>query len=720
MCYIDQTLSVLSLNIFINRRRTVSEAKNSTRISIRFKFFSVVVIFIVISCLIGIVGLWNLSGMRNQIKNIVDSSTEKIILADEISKDLLIVAGAEKNMLISEDETEMGNYGVLIKDAQKRIESKASQLSALAAPDEKKKLAQFKTSFSKFMDINKSVSELTLENTNFKAARLSAEDAEPLLARLDAQVEKILTSYEEEFKEATNLFDAMYTAEVGAVMGQSSRLLGSIREVQITAQAIILSREAGQINALIEKMNSQKDNVAKEFESLGSAINVKNKPDFEEAKSIYNQFLQTSEKVTELAALNSNFKAFELSKTEGRIQLTTAQDIMADLVKAGKKGLVHDRDISSKNYKHAFTILTAIALTGIIIGSILAFIIIQQVFSALQKSFIFAEKLSTGNFKTRLNTDRNDELGDLAGHLNRVAENVGDLVKNLSHGIEDLSNAFSTLTHLADQMSTEAKNASEKSTGVSASADEMKQSMNSVSTGMEETSANLNTVAIAAGELTTTINEVAQNTSRSRQITDEAVSYTDEAQEKVTQLNNAAGAIGKVTETITDISEQTNLLALNATIEAARAGEAGKGFAVVASEIKDLANQTSMATEDIKKQIREIQNDTKDTVQMISKVSKIVYDVKDLSSTIAAAIEEQSATTQEISNSIGTASEAGQEISDNISQTSIVAQEVASDVTQISQMSNELFENSAKVNENAHSLSAVAKKLREMAARFEI
>jgi methyl-accepting chemotaxis protein len=68
--------------------------------------------------------------------------------------------------------------------------------------------------------------------------------------------------------------------------------------------------------------------------------------------------------------------------------------------------------------------------------------------------------------------------------------------------------------------------------------------------------------------------------------------------------------ISKVTETITEISEQTNLLALNATIEAARAGEAGKGFAVVANEIKELAKQTSDATQEIKRKIESVQAST--------------------------------------------------------------------------------------------------------------
>ncbi|MEU7869843.1 methyl-accepting chemotaxis protein [Dactylosporangium sp. NPDC049140] len=68
--------------------------------------------------------------------------------------------------------------------------------------------------------------------------------------------------------------------------------------------------------------------------------------------------------------------------------------------------------------------------------------------------------------------------------------------------------------------------------------------------------------------------------------------------------------MGNVLQLITSIAEQTNLLALNATIEAARARESGKGFAVVASEVKDLAQETAKATEDIRRRVTAIQADT--------------------------------------------------------------------------------------------------------------
>jgi methyl-accepting chemotaxis protein len=100
--------------------------------------------------------------------------------------------------------------------------------------------------------------------------------------------------------------------------------------------------------------------------------------------------------------------------------------------------------------------------------------------------------------------------------------------------------------------------------------------------------------------------------------------------------------------TVNDIADQTNLLALNAAIEAARAGEAGKGFAVVASEVKNLANQTGKATEEIGAQIADIQSATARAVESIEGIQKTIHNINGITSGIASAVEEQSAATREI------------------------------------------------------------------------
>src|SRR5690606_26053119 len=117
-------------------------------------------------------------------------------------------------------------------------------------------------------------------------------------------------------------------------------------------------------------------------------------------------------------------------------------------------------------------------------------------------------------------------------------------------------------------------------------------------------------------------------------------------------LSESSAQIGEVIDVITSIAAQTNLLALNATLEAARAGEAGKGFAVVANEVKELAKQTSLATDEIGTRIAAIQRDSSGAVEAIGRIQEVIARVADLQTTIASAVEEQTATTNEISRSV--------------------------------------------------------------------
>ena len=128
-----------------------------------------------------------------------------------------------------------------------------------------------------------------------------------------------------------------------------------------------------------------------------------------------------------------------------------------------------------------------------------------------------------------------------------------------------------------------------------------------------------------------------------------------------------AQKIGDVVKLIQDIAAQTNLLALNATIEAARAGEAGKGFAVVASEVKNLANQTAKATEEISQQINTNQLSTKEAVSAIEEIAATIVSVNEIATAIASAVEEQGAATREIARNVQEASQGTQDVTSNIS-----------------------------------------------------
>ena len=187
---------------------------------------------------------------------------------------------------------------------------------------------------------------------------------------------------------------------------------------------------------------------------------------------------------------------------------------------------------------------------------------------------------------------------------------------------------------------------------MAATADETLRQSSAVAGAAEQASQNVQTVAAATEELTASIHEISRQVTTSTQICTDAVEEANRTNVMVQGLAEAAGKIGEVVKLINDIASQTNLLALNATIEAARAGEAGKGFAVVAGEVKNLANQTARATDEISAQINAVQTATRDAVGAIQGIGPTIGRISEIAGAIAAAVEEQGAATQEIARNV--------------------------------------------------------------------
>jgi methyl-accepting chemotaxis protein len=202
---------------------------------------------------------------------------------------------------------------------------------------------------------------------------------------------------------------------------------------------------------------------------------------------------------------------------------------------------------------------------------------------------------------------------------------------------------------------------------MSAAAEETNCQAGTVAVAAEQASVNVQTVAAAAEELHSSVSEISRQVGHSTKITGEAVAAAQRSNVTVQGLSEAAQKIGDVVKLISDIASQTNLLALNATIEAARAGEAGKGFAVVASEVKNLANQTAKATENIASQVAAMQAATIDAVQTIRGISTTITTISEIAAAIASAVEEQGAATREIARNVQEAARGTDQVSSNIS-----------------------------------------------------
>ncbi|MCA1242622.1 methyl-accepting chemotaxis protein [Stappia stellulata] len=251
-----------------------------------------------------------------------------------------------------------------------------------------------------------------------------------------------------------------------------------------------------------------------------------------------------------------------------------------------------------------------------------------------------------------LSAQQEDEQKRRIARAEQVARLTSDfdasaaqLLRSVAHSVENLNAAAGELTGAAE-------NTSAQSTAVAAAS--------------EEASSNVGTVAAAAEELSASVSEISRQVRTSADIAESAVSQAKQTNTKIEGLSVAASRIGEVVKLINDIAEQTNLLALNATIEAARAGEAGKGFAVVAAEVKELATQTSKATDEIVTQIQQVQTETDGAVGAIREISRTIEEINRISGSIAASVEQQGAATNEIAMNVQEATAGTQDVSRNI------------------------------------------------------
>jgi methyl-accepting chemotaxis protein len=230
--------------------------------------------------------------------------------------------------------------------------------------------------------------------------------------------------------------------------------------------------------------------------------------------------------------------------------------------------------------------------------------------------------------------------------------------------------AITGLLHNVDEVMTELRHSAESMSEAARLTESEAQAANLAS---QSAGGNVNSVAGATEELVASVGEIGRQTERSSEIVARAAARATETDRQIQSLAQAAQKVGDVVRLITDIAEQTNLLALNATIEAARAGEAGKGFAVVASEVKNLANQTARATEEIAQQIATIQGETQTAVSAIRGISETVDEINQIASAIAAAIEQQGAATRDIARNIEGASSGTASVSTSIGHVSEAA-----------------------------------------------